>query len=273
MNIVDLMLNPFPLRTLIQRLARRFKLGTYFLRMQMGAVDWPHYCYCVYNAALLARKLGYQDVSVLEFGVAGGRGLLALEYCAEQLQEVLPVNINIYGFDTGTGLPEPIDYRDLPYHWKKGFYSMDVPRLQSRLKTSKLVLGDVRETVGTFLEEYKPHPIGAVLFDLDFYSSTAGALKLFECDENYFLPRLFCYFDDVTGSEVELYNDYTGTLLAINEFNHDHEKKKLAKAYHLLNQKVVEDWYHKIWIFHNFEHSKYNDFISDENQQRDITEK
>ncbi len=267
MNIIKLLLDPFPLRKLIQELMKRFKFGSYVSRQRFGAVDRPHYGYCLYNGALLAKKLGYSGISVLEFGVAGGRGLLNLEYHAKHIQKLLSMNIDIYGFDTVTGLPEPLDYRDLPYHWRKGFYKMDIQKLQVELKTAKLILGDVRETAETFLEEYRPHPIGAILFDLDFYSSTAGALKIFEGDEKYFLPRLFCYFDDVTGSEIELYNDYTGARLAINEFNHAHKKKKLAKAHHLLNQKAVEDWYHKIWIFHNFEHSKYNDFISKEDQQ------
>jgi hypothetical protein len=183
---------------------------------------------------------------------------------------LLSINIDIYGFDTGEGLPEPLDYRDLPYHWKRSFYKIDVQKLEAKLTMAKLILGDVRETVETFLEKYSPHPIGAILFDLDFYSSTVGALKIFEGHEKYFLPRLFCYFDDVAGSEVSLYNDYTGTRLAINEFNHLHENKKLSKAYHLLNQKAVEAWYHRIWIFHDFAHSKYNDFVSQENQQLPI---
>ena len=35
----------------------------------------------------------------------------------------------------------------------------------------------------------------------------------------FFLPSVFSYFDDIIGSEIELYNDYTGERLAINEFN------------------------------------------------------
>ena len=267
MGITKLLLDPYPIRTLSKKIVRTFKFGNYISRLKMGAVNRPNYAYCVYNGALLAKKLGYRGISVLEFGVAGGRGLLNLEHCAEHISKLLSINIDIYGFDTSKGLPEPLDYRDLPYHWRKSFYMMDVQKLRNKLKTSQPILGDVRETAETFLEEYRPHPIGAILFDLDFYSSTAGALKIFEGNEKYFLPRLFCYFDDVTGTEIELYNDYTGARLAINEFNHIHKKKKLAKAYHLLEQTAIEDWYHRIWIFHNFEHSKYNDFVSKEDQQ------
>jgi hypothetical protein len=164
-------------------------------------------------------------------------------------------------------LPKPIDYRDLPYHWKEAFYRMDVQRLQAQLKRAKLVLGDVRNTVRVFFETYKPAPIAAVMFDLDYYWSTASALEIFEADEQHFLPRVYCYFDDVIGTEVELYNDHTGERLAIHEFNQAHKSKKLGIPYYLLSRKVLESWYHQIFIYHDFGHSRYSDFVSVENQQ------
>jgi hypothetical protein len=267
MSIPNFFLDPYPLRTLVKALIRRFKIGSYLSRLEIGAVDRPNYAYCLYNGALLAKKLGYSGISVLEFGVAGGQGLSNLEICAEHIRKSLSIDIDIYGFDSGEGLPEPLDYRDLPYHWRKSFYKMDFYKLKKRLKMAKLILGDVKDTCKNFLEKYNPQPIAAIMFDLDFYSSTANALKIFEGDEKHFLPRIFCYFDDVTGSEIEAYNEYTGTRLAINEFNLCHKTKKLAKAYFLLEQKAVEDWYHRIYMFHNFQHSKYNKFISKENQQ------
>ena len=77
------------------------------------------------------------------------------------------------------------------------------------------------------------------------------------------MPRVFCYFDDIVGSETELYNDYTGERLAINEFNPAHETKKLATAYHFLAQRIPETWHQQIFIYHDFAHSRYNDFVSD----------
>ena len=105
------------------------------------------------------------------------------------------------------------------------------------------------------------------MHDFDFYSSTAAALKMFEAPEKYFLPRVFCYFDDIVGSETELYNDYTGERLAINEFNQTHDTKKLAVAYHFLTQPIRQTWHSQIFIYHDFGHSRYNDFVSDERQQ------
>lgn len=270
MNILNkLFLERFPLRSAIIRLIRKLELGTYQQRVQIGAVERPHYGYCVYQAATLAKKLGYTRISVLEFGVAGGKGLVNLEYHAQQVESLLSIGIDVYGFDTGEGLPKPSDYRDLPYHWKEGFFKMDIQRLRAKLKRAKLVIGDIARTSKSFLEEYNPAPIAAVIHDFDFYSSTALALQMFDEDEKYFLPRVYCYFDDTVGSETELYSDYTGERLAINEFNQTHNRKKLAVPYHLI-AKAVEPWHHQIFVYHDFEHSRYNDFISDENQQLNL---
>jgi hypothetical protein len=265
-----LILDPFPLRTLAIRAIKKFGLGSYTQRLELGAVDRPHYAYCVYNAALLAKRLNYGRISVIEFGVAGGKGLLNLEQHATTVSELLGVGIDVYGFDTGEGLTEPIDYRDLPYHWKKGFYKLDQAKLRTQLRKAMLVLGDVRETSADFFARHDPAPIGAISFDLDLYSSTAGAMGILDAEETRFLPRVFCYFDDTTGTEVELYNDYTGERLAIEEFNRAHEGAKFSRAYHLLSRQIVEPWYHKVWICHFFSHSRYNDFVSTEGQELSI---
>jgi hypothetical protein len=264
---MNIFLQPAPIRAAIIRLIRSARLGNYKFRLKIGAVQRPHYGYVVYNAARLAKRLNHTRMSVLEFGVAGGRGLLNLEYHAREVEAIVPIKIDVYGFDTGEGLPRPSDYRDLPYHWKQGFFKMDVQSLQARLQFAKLVLGDVAVTAKTFFHDYDPAPIGAVIHDFDFYSSTAVALKIFDENEKYFLPRIYCYFDDTVGNETSLYNDYTGERLAINEFNQTHTDKKLSVAYHLLARKAVESWYHQIFIYHDFRHSQYNTFISEEDQQ------
>jgi hypothetical protein len=248
---MNIFLQPSPIRSAIIRIIRLARLGSYKFRLKIGAVERPHYGYIVYNAARLAKKLNLTRISVLEFGVAGGRGLLNLEYHAREVEALVSIKIDLYGFDTGEGLPRPLDYRDLPYHWKEGFYKMDVESLRARLTTAQLVLGNVAVTAKSFFSDHEPAPIGAVIHDFDFYSSTALALKMFDADEKYFLPRIYCYFDDT----------------AINEFNQTHEHKKLAVPYHLLARKAVESWHHQIFIYHDFRHSQYNTFISEEDQQ------
>jgi len=269
-SIRKLFNTPFLLKKITRTLIRDTAVGKYQFRYGIGALHRPNYAYLVYQAAQLARRLGEQKVSVLEFGVAGGDGLLAMEYHAENIEKIFSVTIEVFGFDTGVGLLAPIDYRDLPYHWKSGFYKMDVPLLQSRLKRSKLVIGDVRETVQTFVTQFSSGPIGAISYDLDYYSSTVAALKLLDAPSRCLLPRLPIYFDDVIGGEVEYYNDYTGVRLAIAEFNNDHTERKLSPLYYLRDSMEPAEWHPHMWSFHAFDHPQYMQFVGEENQQLPI---
>jgi hypothetical protein len=253
------------------RLIRRFaRMSAFERRMALGPFERPAYAYCVYHSALLAKQLGYSKISAIEFGVAGGNGLRALERYARITAERVGIGIDVYGFDTGTGLPAPDDYRDLPYHWKPGFFGMDEDRLRAKLGSAELILGDIAETASDFFRIQRPAPIAAVIHDLDYYSSTAAALRMFDVSERFRIPRIYCYFDDIVGSEIELYNDYTGERLAIDEFNRAHTAMKLSKAYHLVERRRTRDWYYHIFILHDFAHSRYNDFVSLADQQRPL---
>src|SRR5206468_3382400 len=129
-----------------------------------------YYVWGVVNAAALAQALKIPRISVMELGVAGGSGLVALEDIAARVEaELKDVQIDVYGFDTGIGLPKPVDYRDLPNLFVEGLYSMDVERLQKRLSKAKLNLGSVENTIPEFIAS-SPAPVGFVSFDLDFYT-------------------------------------------------------------------------------------------------------
>lgn len=259
-----------PIRGGILSLIKRARLGSYPFRLSIGALERPHYAHIVFNAAHLAKRLGYQRISVIEYGVAGGLGLISLEEHAREIEKLFSIEIEVFGFDTGKGLPPPRDYRDLPYHWKEGFFAMEPDKLQRRLRKARLVLGDISETSRSFFAQFRPAPIGAIAHDFDFYSSTATALRMLTAGEEHFLPRVFCYFDDTLGTELELYNDFTGERLAIEEFNQQNEHVKLCKPYYLLAKKRPAPWHHQIWVGHLFRHSRYNDFISAEDQQRKL---
>jgi len=131
----------------------------------------------------------------------------------------------------------------------------------------KLIIGDIKETSKDFFEKYNPAPIGMIAYDFDFYSSTVNAFRMLEVDTKYYLPRVFTYFDDIAGTEIELYNDYTGVRLAINEFNDSHKDIKFGLPYHLLSGKLIESWHHQIRLIHFFQHVNYNKFVSEKNQQ------
>ena len=226
----------------------------------------PYYAHCVWNAAVLGKRLGYPAISVVEFGVAGGNGLVLLEKYATEISTEIGIEIQVYGFDTAEGLPAPVDYRDIPYYWQPGAFHMDEAALRSRLTHAELVLGDIRETSKTFFEKYQPAPLAAVFHDMDLYSSTKAGLEMFHADEKYRLPRVFCFFDDIFGDELTLCCDFTGERLAINEFNESNEMKKISPAYYLQIRPVFPGSPY-IYIFHDFAHSRYNDFVGPPNQE------
>jgi hypothetical protein len=176
------------------------------------------------------------------------------------------VEIDLYGFDSGSGLPSPRDYRDMPHYFRAGFYDMDRDSLERKLKRAKLIIGDVRDTCSTFLQEYNPAPIGCMFHDLDLYSSTRDALTLLDADHPHFLPRVFMYFDDIVGDDVWLCNEFTGERLSIEEFNQKHKSKKICKNYYVPKRFPNSWWPDLIYIYHDFEHPKYNDFVADREQ-------
>ena len=65
----------------------------------------PGYLWGSLHGAYLAKTLGFDSASLIEFGVAGGNGLVALELIAERIEHHLGVKISVFGFDTGKGLP------------------------------------------------------------------------------------------------------------------------------------------------------------------------
>jgi hypothetical protein len=185
---------------LAKRFIKRLSLFSYEERLSIEAVDRPNYGYCIFQAARLASLLKYPRISVIEFGCGGGNGLLNAEMHIKEVMKLFSVNVDLYGFDCGAGLPPPTDYRDMPHYFQAGLYEMNRASLERQLKRAKLVIGDIRDTCATFFEKYNPAPIGCMLHDLDFYSSTRDALTLFDGQASYFLPRVFMYFDILSGT-------------------------------------------------------------------------
>ena len=91
----------------------------------------PHYESILYESCLEAKKLGINKVSVLELGVAGGNGIIALEKYKRKIEKVLDITIDIYGFDTGEGLPKTEEVNeDLPFFWRTDLYKMVEPLIK-----------------------------------------------------------------------------------------------------------------------------------------------
>jgi hypothetical protein len=219
----------------------------------------PHYVWATLRAARSARDLGHDAVSVAEFGVAGGNGLLALERAADAAARFVGIDVEVFGFDTGTGMPEPADERDLPYLIREGFFPMDEAALRSRLAHAHLVLGPVGETVDRWRAARHP-PLGFAAFDLDYYSSTVDALQLLGSGSDHLLPRVVCYFDDILGFA---WSDFNGARAAISDFNRDHDRRKVGGLhglrFSLPPTEFSSSWPEKIFLTHLFDHPRYSD--------------
>jgi hypothetical protein len=239
----------------------RFPLGSTRARIEYGILPYAHYAYGVFWSAMLASRLGIPRISAIEFGVAGGNGLVALERNCKEIAAATGVAIDVFGFDTGSGMPAPIDYRDLPHIWGSGFYRMDVEKLRKRLDKAELVLGDVDETVRQWIEQ-RHAPIGFIAFDLDYYSSTAAALRILAGDADSHLPRVHCYFDDVTSNDLGCMNPYVGELLAIREFNDRWPDRKICRIELLrVHRPRWEKWQDRMFAFHDFPHPLYTRLV------------
>lgn len=198
----------------------------YLQEYQEHRLPRMNYAESIFKMAQDARELGVSKFSVIEFGVAGGDGLVAAEFHAREIARLFNIEIEVYGFDNAAGLPPIENYRkEAGYIWYEGMFNvMNVEKTKKRLRFAKLILGDIRESLKTFIQEYKPAPIGVIFVDVDRYASTCPILD-FLCDgvnEKFFMPRLKMYFDD-----IEEYTDSIGEHLAIKEFNKKNTNVKI----------------------------------------------
>jgi hypothetical protein len=229
------------------------------MALKMGRQGLAHrYVWAALQGVHLAVALGMPRVSLVEFGVARGAGLLALDQIALRLEHAYGIGVDVYGFDTGRGLPPPTDYRDLPNLFiDQEFAMVDHEALAKQLSRAKLVLGLVETTVPKFIES-KPAPVAFVSVDLDYYSSSLAALRLFESDYDLLLPRVYTYFDDLLGWT---FCDYTGERLAISEFNEQHLDRKICLIpglRHFVPAKYADAlWVDSLYLTHLFGHPLY----------------
>ena len=218
----------------------------------------PNYTWGMLNGAYVASNIGIDRISVIEFGVAGGNGLVAMDRATDLIERELGVRIDVYGFDTGQGLPKPTDFRDLPNLYRQGTFAMDTDKLEARLTRAKLILGDVKETVPEFIAS-EPAPVAYVSNDLDLYSSTAISFKLLEAHTSILMPRIYCHFDDVLGLT---FADHNGERLAISEFNASHSTRKISPIYglkHFVPRRYSKaDWIDEAFLIHVLDHPNYN---------------
>jgi len=218
----------------------------------------PHYESVLLESCKEAKKLGINSVSVLELGVAGGNGIIALEKYKKSIESHLKIKIDIYGFDTGEGMPQSSLKEDLVFVFKPGQFKIDKDLIAKKIN-SKIFYGDVKNTVSEFIK-LNPSKISCIFFDLDYYSSTKAFLDQINNLKKYLLPRVLCYFDDLHVPEKYISN-INGVPLAIDEFNSFNTNYKLgASVDHILDFKfpLAKSL---VYILHDFNNPDYNKFI------------
>ena len=236
-------------RLLIERLTEPLHLnllsllvavcGTTRAKVLFDLLVRQQHAYGLLAAADEARARGLAAVTVVELGVGSGVGLANLSELARRIARVTKVRIDVVGFDTGVGMPAPTDYRDHPELYQEGWFPMDRERLRTRLPAAtRLILGDLRDTMPAFAAELSPAaPLGFATLDVDYYSSSTDALRLFLGPPTGYLPVVPIYVDDVA---LRTHNPACGELLAIREFNDRHRHRTIAFDHFLPHRRVLK---------------------------------
>jgi hypothetical protein len=222
--------------------------GSFRAKVAFDLIGRRQYAYPMLHAADKAREQGLRRLSAIEFGVAKGAGLINMCKIAISVEKATGVAFDVYGFDSGAGMPAPIDYRDHPEEFQEGDFPMDHARLAAALPSfAHLVLGDVAETVPVFLDGLSPAaPLCFVALDMDYYSSARRALEVFKSAPEKYLPGVTLYLDDI---EFETANPWCGELLALDEFNRENASRKIAPCVMLRARRLLKN---ARWIDHMF---------------------
>jgi hypothetical protein len=246
---------------LLEQRARIAERGTFRQRVQFDLVDRPQHAFGLLTAADIAAFTGVDEIVALEFGVAEGTGLRNLAEVASFVGAETGVRVDVVGFDSGEGLPSPIDYRDHPEIWVEGDFAMPDPGgLQATLPAGvDLVLGPIASTLPEFVKTLTK-PIGFVSFDLDLYSSTRDGLTAFEIECDRLLPVVVSYFDDVIGGIRRIGSLFrtkaAGQLRAIEEFNIGHSRRRIDPIWVLRYRRPLdrEVWIERMYALHVLDH-------------------
>jgi hypothetical protein len=246
-------------RLFVERLSEPFHLnlislavaafGSFRAKAAFDLVIRCQHAYGLLKSADYAKSLGFKSVTLIEFGVAAGAGLLNICHIAKQVTQCTGVEFRIYGFDTGSGMPPPQGYKDHPDLYASGDFPMNFDALSRKLPTNcKLIVGDIATTLRDFLSAADPaSPIGFVSLDVDYYTSTRDALAVFDGQASLYLPRVQIYLDDL---EDMSHNSWCGELLAVHEFNQAHELRKIERHAFLRGYRIFKN---ARWIDHMFQ--------------------
>lgn len=234
--------------------------GSFRQKVAYDLIIRPQYAFGILEAATQAKKHGLKEISIIEFGVANGAGLINMINIAKKVTKTTNVKINIYGFDTGEGMPSPIDYRDHPEYYNTGDFPMNKVLLEEKTNgKATIIYGSIKDSLKNFTKIINDKaPIGFVSVDVDYYSSTIEVLELFKEKANLFLPLSYIYFDDIF---MPNHNEKCGELLAIKEFNDNSKMRNISHHSFFENTRIFKkaNWVKQLYYFHVLDHKHRSD--------------
>lgn len=172
-----------------------------FAREQYGLIARANYLYGMLRAADVPKYCGKQSVTVVEFGVASGAGMLNMIGLAPMIEKETGIHLRIVGFDTGQGLPSVQGYKDHPELWRAGDFATEDRETLMRAVggRAEIIWGDIADTIGPFTDSINSAaPLGFLSVDLDIYSTTTVALRCLTGQPEKYNPGISMYFDDVS---------------------------------------------------------------------------
>jgi hypothetical protein len=232
--------------------------GSYKMKIACDLIVRQQYAYCLLKTAELAQAQGLSSVTVIEFGVAAGAGLINICDISRKITALTGVSFQIFGFDSGKGMPPPHDHRDHPEFFTEGSYPL-IDRgalIRALPPNAKLILGDIQETLPPFMASLSPDsPLGFVVVDVDYYWSAKECLNVFLGAADTYLPWTLVYLDDIG---FESANPWVGELLAVREFNEENEMRKIHLFEGLRHKRLFKhtSWFDQVYLMHVLDHPR-----------------
>ena len=151
--------------------------------------------------------------------------------------------------------PGRLDHRDVPNLYRESGFPMDEAKLRARLKSARLILGDVNETIGTFLAS-RPAPVGFVSVDVDLYSSTMSALKVVRRGPGVAVTACVLLLRRHSGRDVFRVHRRTTRHCGLQRGPRDAERFRRYSVYGIscIPPHSTEAWPDQMFIAHLFDH-------------------
>jgi len=209
----------------IQRLIRLFNKG--YNKISLDSREYMFYEMILYKK-MLKKKYNISFGDYLEFGVYKGDGTVAFVKALKKFKNEFK-NTELFLFDSFTGLPEKVSFKDDLDIWHKGLFDVGgKEKFKAIIKKKGLPLEKIKIIDGFFNESLKSLNLdlkpGIINIDCDYYSSAKTVLNFLN---DKMVAGTLIYFDDLNSF---FNNPNKGVLSAILEFNKNNTNVGLAEC-------------------------------------------